>query len=584
MARFAFPTLLILIFVGYFSIQVCPTFYYWDSAELTAAVIADGVPHPPGFPLLLILGKIFLALVPFNKGLALNLLSALFGVIGLALWYFVIRTVLELYSDKLHRIASDLISFLATIVLGTSFAFSIQAVRFEVYSLSFAFFALIFLMALLVYKSEKGATGRVLILAAAVGLALGTHILTIILALPGIVLLLYMSRRVKVSQFLLAASISFLLAFISYGYIYLLARHQPVLNWGDPSDLRRFFDYMTAREFTTSISSFNLGHVVANVVFAINLMIRQFGLPAILLSIWGLYGLVRHKGRIGYPLLLILVLNVFSIIFSESFYYDNYDQLGYLVISLAVMALSGAAGLWLLYGLLKGLIKGSETRLFGNPAVYVTVVVAALIYAYPLRTNTFAADLSDVHGADQYAADFLSGAPDGAVMITSYYNTYFCLLAEQVVSGRSANHTVVNLYNWDHGWGKEATARLFGKDLDVNADRQTFYRNFLNGLMKDVPIYVEYDESSAPLAKYLLPDGLGYILTSPDTSVISTASVTAEIEDRQAALAGKRDAETIRTWVYWFQNRGLFLQQRGYPDLAEVCFAAVESLSVSQRR
>jgi hypothetical protein len=584
MARFVIPIILILVFAVYFAVQVCPTFYYWDSAELTAAVASGGVPHPPGFPVLLILGKIFVAIAPLNVGGALSLLSALFAVAGLGIWFFAVRAVLQMYSEKPRHLTVDLISLLTTVVLGTSFAFGIQAVRFEVYSLSFALFAAMFLIALSICRSGDGNTARLLLLAVVVGLALGTHILTIGLALPGIFMLLFRSRRVRIGSILIGAFVSIVLASLAYGYIYYLARQQPILNWGDPSDLRRFLDYFTAREFTTSISSFGPGHIIANFVFVVNLMVRQFGLPAMLLSLWGLYNLAGFRKRVGYPLILILVLNVFSIIFSEDFYYGNYDQQGYLLISLAVVSLSGAVGLWSLHGFLAGFVQSRRLTSPGNKALIGAVLAAILIYAYPLIENTFSADLSGVHGAEEYANEFSGSAPDKAIIITSYYNTYFCLAAEEAISGDSHTAAILNIYNWDHRWGRNDSRRRYEKALDVDVDRQTFYRNFLNALMRDVPIYIEYDESSAPLAKYLRPDGLGYLLTAPDTSVISAGKATGEIKSRLADLAERKDLETVKTWVLWFQNRGNFHKHRGYPGLAAAYYAAAESVAVYQSR
>lgn len=582
MARFVVPSLLILIFAAYFSIQVCPTFYYWDSAELTAAVITDGVPHPPGFPLLLMLGKIFIAVTPFEDSRALNLMSALFAAIGLGLWFLVIRNVLKSYYAESRDLALGLYSLLGAILLGTSFAFTIQAVRFEVYSLNFALFALVFLITLNICRVERGLNGRLLLLAVVIGLALGAHILTIVLAIPGIIMLLFLSRRLRMKLFPVGVLVSLVAGIAAYGYICFLASRQPLQNWGDPSGFQRFLDYLTAREFTTSVSSFGLGHIMANIAFVLNLMVRQFGLPAVLLSVWGLYDLVRYRRKIGYPLLLILVLNMVSIVFSEDFYYENYDQHGYLLISLAVMALSAAIGLWLLYGLLSRLTHRREIHDAGRRALTLTVLTAFLACAYPLSANTFSADLSDVRGAEEYADQFLSAAPEGAVIVTSYYNTYFCLLAKEAVVGISDSSRIVNIYNWDHRWGREDAGRRYAGKLNFDADRQAFYRGFLNALMGHITIYVEYDESSAPLAKYLLPDGPGYLLTAPDTSVVFVERVTDEIEPRLAALADEDDLETVKTWLLWFQNRALFYERRGHPDVAQDYFSAAESLTVGQ--
>src|SRR3954452_17370309 len=56
---------------------MCRTIYVGDSGELAAAVHVLGIPHPPGYPLYVLLGKLFSTLVPIGKpALRLNLFSA----------------------------------------------------------------------------------------------------------------------------------------------------------------------------------------------------------------------------------------------------------------------------------------------------------------------------------------------------------------------------------------------------------------------------------------------------------------------------------------------------------------------------
>src|SRR4051794_26172736 len=56
---------------------MCRTIYVGDSGELAAAVHVLGIPHPPGYPLYVLLGKLFSMLVPIGKpALRLNIFSA----------------------------------------------------------------------------------------------------------------------------------------------------------------------------------------------------------------------------------------------------------------------------------------------------------------------------------------------------------------------------------------------------------------------------------------------------------------------------------------------------------------------------
>ena len=54
------------VFVIY-ALGACPTVYVGDSGELSTAVRVLGIPHPSGYPLYVLLGKLFTLLVPFGS-------------------------------------------------------------------------------------------------------------------------------------------------------------------------------------------------------------------------------------------------------------------------------------------------------------------------------------------------------------------------------------------------------------------------------------------------------------------------------------------------------------------------------------
>lgn len=63
-----------------------PTFAPRDAADMARAAVTAGVAHPPGYPLYALLGRLWLALVPFgDASYRLNLLSAAAGALACAL-------------------------------------------------------------------------------------------------------------------------------------------------------------------------------------------------------------------------------------------------------------------------------------------------------------------------------------------------------------------------------------------------------------------------------------------------------------------------------------------------------------------
>lgn len=573
------PALIFLVSGVYFGLQACPTFYFWDSAELTAAVLGGGVPHPPGFPLLLILARIWVAAVPLQASGGLNLFSSFLAALGITIWFAVINRVMKESMVHTGRGIIFLFSLILALVMGISLTYSIQATRFEVYSLNFACFAVLILISIKIASAEHTSSWQYYAFFALIGIAMGAHMLTIALAIPGILFLLYKYNKISLKRIVPAAALAVLLMMILYLFLYYLARQHPPLNWGDPSSLRNFYNYIFIREFTASASSFSPGHIIDNLWFVVSLLSGQLGAAGLILSIWGFIYLVKAEPKIALPFAIILFLNSFSIVFSEEFFLENYDQHGYLMVSLAIVTLLAAAGLLRMYIYLAKFLKRFRTDHPQRLALAASLVIAILIFAVPVKQNIFAADLSDVEGAWDYAQQFIDGAPQDAIIIASYYNTYFCLQAYKAASASDDEHRVLNVYNWDHEWGKEEINRRYQKKLPVDIDRQSFYRHFLNEFMRESPIYVEYDVASAPLVKYLKPNGLGYVFTTTDTSMAGMDTITGEIEARLKAISPLRNIESIKIWLLWFQNRGLYYKHIEYPEAAIAYFSAVDSVA-----
>jgi hypothetical protein len=92
----------VLVFLISFTVYLktlCPTVYVGDSGELIAAAYTLGIPHPPGYPLFTILGKVFITLIPIGSiAYRVNLLSA----------FFASSTVMVLYFFMLKLVKGDI--------------------------------------------------------------------------------------------------------------------------------------------------------------------------------------------------------------------------------------------------------------------------------------------------------------------------------------------------------------------------------------------------------------------------------------------------------------------------------------------
>src|SRR4030042_1456589 len=74
------PFILIIIALIVYLSTICPTVYPGDSGELTVAAYSLGIPHPSGYPLYALLGKLFCLIPIGNIGFRMNLMSVIFSL------------------------------------------------------------------------------------------------------------------------------------------------------------------------------------------------------------------------------------------------------------------------------------------------------------------------------------------------------------------------------------------------------------------------------------------------------------------------------------------------------------------------
>src|SRR3989339_806500 len=75
---------------------MAPTLTFWDAGEFIAASYTLGVPHPPGTPLFVIIGRVISCLpLAVPVALRLNFLSVLFGALTAFFAYLIAAFILE---------------------------------------------------------------------------------------------------------------------------------------------------------------------------------------------------------------------------------------------------------------------------------------------------------------------------------------------------------------------------------------------------------------------------------------------------------------------------------------------------------
>src|SRR5687767_15798944 len=79
-----------------------PTIPFWDSGEFIATSYILGIPHPPGTPLYVLIGRLFSLLPLGNVYLQVNWLSALASALAVLFTFLVTVRLVRLCQTRAH--------------------------------------------------------------------------------------------------------------------------------------------------------------------------------------------------------------------------------------------------------------------------------------------------------------------------------------------------------------------------------------------------------------------------------------------------------------------------------------------------
>lgn len=203
---------------------VQPTVPFWDCGEFIAAAVHQQVPHPPGAPLFLMIGKLFHTLIAFgDQAWRVNLVSVFSSAFTVLFAYLItVRLLRLLYHRGPNSVAEALIfcgsAFIGAMALTFSDTFWFNAVEAEVYAMSTLFVAIIIYLMLRWYMEADAPTSDryLLLIAYLIGLSIGVHLLSI-LTVFAIVMMIYFKRYpFQWKTFFIAGAVAVLTFWIIY--------------------------------------------------------------------------------------------------------------------------------------------------------------------------------------------------------------------------------------------------------------------------------------------------------------------------------------------------------------------------------
>ena len=197
-----------LLFLGstaLYLVTLESTASYWDSGEFIAASYKLEIPHPPGAPLFLLIGRLW-SLMAMGEvqsvAFAVNTLSAVTSGLAVMFLYWTIVMIADKILKKFSNQPSPILLMSSGVVGALSFAFSdsfwTSATETEVYAFSIFLTALVFWAILKWERKEDTADQNrwLILIAYLMGLSVGVHLLNL-LAIPALGLVYYFKKYKK---------------------------------------------------------------------------------------------------------------------------------------------------------------------------------------------------------------------------------------------------------------------------------------------------------------------------------------------------------------------------------------------------
>ncbi len=319
-----------------------------DGGDLIAAAATGGVAHPTGYPVYLLIARLFQLLPIGSLAYRTNLLSAIAMTSASVLIYFLVKQ--QLNSSQ---------AWLPAIISGFAFGLSplawSQAVITEVYALNALFVALVLYLSV-VMISEKSRKHADVILGLLLGLGIGVHA-TIILLIPVVILIRLLRPQVSTSgqAFWKRWPLDWMPALRTFAFILigwtphlllpLWAASHPPVNWGDPITWPREWWLVSGQLYRDNLFGVTYVDLWSRLQLWAGLVIGQFGLAGLLIGLLGLTVFFAPSRLMVLSIWNVLVYSLFAINYNTG---DWYVYLIPVFLSIAIWIGIGTHGLIIL--------------------------------------------------------------------------------------------------------------------------------------------------------------------------------------------------------------------------------------------
>ncbi len=436
------PRLPFLAFSASFALYFCtmaPTIYNLDSAELTTASYSGGLVRATGYPLYLIIGRVWSRLPFGDVGFRMNLLSVVCGALTVALCACILRRL---------NVGPWAMAGSLGLLTVTPFFWAMSLVT-EVYTLHTALMCGVLL--LLLRWSDEPRPGRLFWCTFLLGLAFGNQAATVLLAPACLWFVLASSpRKALQPASVVMATAGLVLGLSVYLYLPWVYLTNPEFNYAghydaagnfvplDLTEIGNLWRLVSGRGFAHSMFAYDaMGFIRESGAFAADLGRASVGL-AIGPALIGLVVSLRRNAALGGFLILAFLCTAGFFID-----YDVVDKQTMLLPPHVLWALwIGIGYQWLLEWITSSenqSDRGKRQMAVFLKVVFLTVVVFGAILTWPL------VDLANDFSTRRHGKNVLDNLEHGALLV-GWWDTVPVVEYLQIVEGRRPDVKAINRF------------------------------------------------------------------------------------------------------------------------------------------
>ncbi len=618
---FAALTIFVLTFLLYVTTIYSGLPSYRDSGDLATAIHTFGIAHPTGYPFYVIIGKIWLNLLPWgNIAYKINVLSALFASLTSTMIFFIISK---------HLVCQTLIQLLLAFITSILFAISSPvwslAQVAEMYTLNAFIISIIFYLLPTIFNKNndniKHFIKRSLLITFLSGISMTNH-QTAVLTFPGVGLYLFLWLKnqnivfpYKLPRYFLHLILLFLLGFSVNLFMPVRSFTNPTLNWGNPKTVPSFIRVLTRADYggiklhpEESKFNFTPAKISEHITKYKEIVINHFGVVGIVFGVIGTLFVWRN----------IFVLCAFtSFIFGGIFFVilanlPYVEKSTYAILEPHIVLPNMFFSILIFYGMHIVLDK-IPNKIAETPVIYSTKVsynfvkhlnkLLAKMYVYlndktvfyslrsviillvALTILTIISKQSETHNRryDFYAIDFktniFSSLPKNSILFNPDDPTAFITMYEQICMKKRTDVYLIAYFRTR--WGYEQIRKNYPDILPPT--EFDFATDLVNGILEynfdKHPIYSDLP-MKFPEKYKTVPQGIAYLL---DYEIRPFAPVDEKmlfdyiyVYRKKYFVSKETDFFTNHLISYYssaYNNIGLYYQQQNVFDKAYEMFS-----------